>query len=474
MVVLEIIMGDQLGMTECNDGQFEFQGLNQRKVVAAFDGGNVSSDAGALLLREAAMGSRIIDRFAACFTDYRDQDLIEFTVRELVGQRISGLCLGYEDLNDHDHLRNDPLFCTVVGRLNRDGKFSVAGKSTLNRLELTKADAGSGNRYKKIVFDQAKIADVFPTIFIEKQQKKPKEIWLDLDATDDPIHGNQEGKHFHGYYDCHCFLPLYIFAGHDLLSARLRTSDCDPHEGVIDDISRIVRRLREAWPDVRIIVRGDSGFCREDLMLWCEQNGVDYLLGLAKNSRLEQMVKKDLKKAKHKSKATGKPARIFRNLKYRTLKTWSKKRRVVAKSEHLPDGPNPRFVVTSIDKSEVKAKELYEEQYCARGEMENRIKEQQMGLFADRTSSHRFRANQLRLWFSCIAYTLMNELREVGLKGTKFANAQCWTIREKLFKIGAVITISVRRICVAMSSGYPWKDVFAQCFEKLQRHYVTA
>lgn len=466
-------MEDQLGKTECNDGQFEFQDLNHRKVVAAFDGGNVTSDAGALLLREAAIGSRIIDRFAECFTDYRDQDLIEFSVRELVGQRVSALCLGYEDLNDHDHLRNDPLFCALVGRINRDGSHSVAGKSTLNRLELTKADAGRGNRYKKIVYDRAKVEEVFPSIFIGKQKKKPKEIWLDLDATDDPIHGNQEGKHFHGYYDCHCFLPLYIFAGHDLLSARLRTSDCDPHEGVIEDISRITKRLRETWPDVRIIVRGDSGFCREDLMHWCETNKVDYVIGLAKNSRLEQLVKKDLKKAKQKCKRTGKAARVFRNLKYRTLTTWSKKRRVVAKSEYLPDGANPRFVVTTIARAEFGARALYEDQYCARGEMENRIKEQQMGLFADRTSAHTLRANQLRLWFSCIAYALMNEVREVGLKGTKFANAQCWTIREKLFKIGAIVTISVRRVCLAMSSGYPWKAAFAQCLENLQHHYAT-
>lgn len=466
-------MEDQLGNTDCKDEQFNFQGLNHREVVAKFDGGNVTSDAGALLLREAAMGSRIIDRFAECFTDYRNKDLIEFSVRELLGQRIFGLCLGYEDLNDHDQLRNDPLFCSLVGRVSRDGKTSVAGKSTLNRLELTKADADASNRYKKIVYDRAKIEDVFPEFFIRSQKKAPKEIWLDIDATDDPIHGNQEGKHFHGYYDQHCFLPLYIFSGHSLLSARLRTSDSDPHEGVVEDLTRITRQFREVWPGVRIIVRGDSGFCREDLMFWCESNKVDYVLGLPKNARLEKMIKKDLKKAKRKCKRTGKAVRIFRNLKYRTLTTWSKKRRVVSKAEHLPEGSNPRFVVTTIEKSEAGARELYEDLYCARGEMENRIKEQQMGLFADRTSSHTLRANQLRLWLSCMAYVLMEELRRVGLKDTKFENAQCWTIREKLFKIGATVTISVRRICLAMSSGYPWQNVFARCLENLQKHYAS-
>lgn len=240
-------------MTECKDKQLKFQGVKHRKMVAGFDGGSVSSDAGAVLLREIDIGSRIIDRFAECFTDYRDQELIDFSVRELLGQRIFSLCMGYEDLNDHDHLRNDPLFCMLVGRVSRDGRTSVAGKSTLNRLELTKADANAANRYKKIVYDGAKIKEVYPEFFIRSQKKRPKEIWLDLDATDDPIHGNQEGKHFHGYYDQHCYLPLYIFSGHSLLSARLRTSDCDPHEGVIEDLTSIIRQLRAAWPEVRII-----------------------------------------------------------------------------------------------------------------------------------------------------------------------------------------------------------------------------
>jgi hypothetical protein len=464
--------GNQLAMTDCNIAQLEFQEVGHRRVVAAFDGGNVTSDAGALLLREVARGSRIIDRFADCFTDHRDADLISYTVRELLGQRIIGLCLGYEDLNDHDRLRNDPLFCALVERISRDGKGTLAGKSTLNRLELTKENATSENRYKKIVYEGAKIERLLVDIFIGAQGTRPKEIWLDLDATDDPIHGNQEGKHFHGYYDEHCFLPLYVFSEGFLLSARLRTSDCDPLEGAIDDISKIVNQLQAKWPGVRIVVRGDSGFCREDLMGWCESHGVDYVLGLAKNSRLEQKIKKDLKKAKRKCKKTGKPTRRFRNLKYRTLTTWSKKRRVVAKAEHLPEGANPRFVVTTIEKSVVGARALYEDLYCARGNMENRIKEQQMGLFSDRTSSHTLRANQLRLWFSSIAYVLIHELRRIGLRKTELKSAQAWTIREKLFKIGAVVTISFRRIRLAMASAYPWRETFAECLSRLQRHYL--
>lgn len=462
-------------MTDCKSEQAEFQGLGHRKVVAAFDGGDVTSDAGALLLREVARGSRIIDRFAECFTDHRDPDLIEYSVRELVGQRVMGLCLGYEDLNDHDHLRRDPLFCALVDRVSRDGQSRVAGKSTLNRLELTKADASAGNRYKKVVYQAAAIEQLLVDIFIETHDQRPPEtIWLDLDATDDPIHGEQEGKHFHGYYDHHCFLPLYIFSEGHLLSSRLRTSDCDPMEGAIEDLSRIVARIRAKWPTARIVVRGDSGFCRDDLMSWCEVNSVDFVLGLAKNSRLENLIAKDLKRAKKKFKKTGNAARSFRNLKYRTLTTWSKKRRVVAKAEHLPDGANPRFVVTTIERSETGARRLYEDLYCARGNMENRIKEQQMGLFSDRLSAHPLRANQLRLWFSSIAYVLMHELRRIGLKKTAFATAQCWTIREKLFKIGAVVTISCRRIRLAMASGYPWRDTFMACLKNLQCHYAPA
>ena len=468
-------------MTDCKSAQHEFQGVGRRRVVASFDGGNVTSDAGGLLLREVVRGSGIIERFARCFTDHRDPKRIEHSVRDLLVQRAVGMALGYEDLNDYDRLRRDSLLATLVDKpdvlgvtraLLRDQGCPLAGKSTLNRLELTPSDAGPDSRYAKIVYDGSAIENFFIDWFIDRQKNAPKEIWLDLDATDDPIHGNQEGSYFHGYYDHYCFLPLYIFSGDDLLSSRLRTSDCEPIEGVIPDLTRIVERIRASWPKVRIIVRGDSGFCREELMVWCEERGIDYVLGLAKNSRLEAMIKKDLKKAKRKFKSTGKPSKRYRNLKYRTLTTWSKKRRVVVKAEHLDKGSNPRFVVTTIDKKEYGARALYEDLYCARGDMENRIKEQQMGLFADRTSSHTLRANQLRLWLSGLAYVLMSELRRVGLKATALSQAQCWTIRERLFKIGAVVTVSVRRIMVSMATAYPWKEVFERCLANLKRHYA--
>lgn len=467
-------------MTDCILDQMELQGMGRRKIVASFDGGSVTSDAGALLLREVIMGTGLIKRFSGCFKDYRDQDRIEHPLENLLSQRISGLAMGYEDLNDHDRLRTDPLFATVVGQPDilgarrenpQDRGAALAGRNTLNRLEITPADASAESRYAKIVYDGAAIERFFTDWFIERHDKPLKTVWIDLDATDDPTHGNQEGKHFHGYYDCDCFLPLYLFCGDDLLSARLRTSDCDPMEGVMEDLARVVGQIRAKWPDSRIIVRGDSGFCREELMLWCEIQKIDYVLGLAQNSRLVEMIKKDLKKSKRRFKQTGKPSKRYRNLKYQTLSTWSRKRRVVAKAEHLEKGANPRFVVTSIKKSEFGVRALYEDLYCARGEMENRIKEQQMGLFSDRTSSHTLRANQLRLWFSSVAYLLMTEVRRVGLKGTEFEKAQCWTIRERLFKIGAVVTVSVRRIVVSMASSYPWQELFHQCLRNLQQHY---
>ena len=469
-------------MTDCNSQQHDFQANGRRRVVGAFDGGNVTSDAGGLLLREVVRGSGIIDRFALCFTDHRDPELIEHTVRNLLAQRTVGIALVYEDLNDHDRIRHDPLFATLVDKpdvlgesrkTKRDRGCTLAGKSTLNRLELTPSDAGPDSRYAKIVYSSSAIENFFTEWFVARQKKAPSEIVLDIDATDDPTHGNQEGSYFHGYYDHYCYLPLYIFSGDDLLSARLRTSDCDPSEGVLPDLARIVNRIRQSWPTTRIIVRGDSGFCREDLMAWCEVRGVDYVLGLAKNARLEGMIKKDLKKSKRKFKRTGKPSKRYRNLNYRTLSTWSKKRRVVAKAEHLDKGANPRFVVTTLKKAEYGARALYEDVYCARGDMENRIKEQQMGMFADRTSTHTLRANQLMLWLSSLAFVLVSELRRVGLKSTALESAQSWTIRERLFKIGATVTVSVRRIVVAMATAYPWKEVFERCLSNLQQHYAT-
>jgi hypothetical protein len=466
--------GDQMAVADCNFEQVEFQGVGHRKVEAAFDGGNVTSDAGGLLLREVVRGSRIIDRLADCFSDFRKQDLVDHSVRDLVAQRVIGLCLGYEDLNDHEHLRNDPVFCTLVDRIGRDGAKKLAGKSTLNRLELTPGVVHDDERYKKIVYSGVMIKRLFTDIFLEAHSRAPKEIWLDLDATDNPIHGDQEGKHFHAYYDEYCYLPLYIFAGDFLLSSRLRSSGCDPIDGVTKELARIVAQIRKRWPKVRIILRGDSGFCREEVMVWCEKRGIDFVLGLARNSILEGMIASDMDESKRCFQRTRKAAKRYRNLRYQTQRTWSRSRRVVAKAEYLSKGENPRFVVTSIRRFEADAKSLYEKMYCARGNMENRLKEQQMGLFSDRTSTHRMRSNQLRLYFSSIAYVLMNELRRIGLQKTDFASAQCWTIRERLFKIGAVVTVTFRRIRLSMSSGYPWREIFTNCLKALQAHYVYA
>lgn len=457
-------------MTDCNSEQIEFQGLGHRRVVAGFDGGNVTSDSGGLLLREVARGSGILKRFAECFTDFRNPDRIEYPVKDLVSQRVVAQCLGYEDLNDHDRLRHDPLFCTLVDRMSRNGETRLAGKSTLNRLELTRGIVSEDERYKKVVYNRSAIDRLFVDVFLEAHRRAPQEIWLDLDATDTPLHGKQEGRFFHGFYDEYCYMPLYVFCGDFLLSSRLRSSDCDPIEGVVEDLSRMIRQIREKWPNTRIFVRGDSGFSRDELMSWCEQNQVDYVIGLRKNDRLEYSIESDIESAKRKYQKTGEASRRFRSLRYRTRRSWSKARRVVAKAEYLGKS-NPRFVVTTIPASERNSRSVYEDLYCARGDMENRLKEQQMGLFANRASTNRMRSNQLRLYFSSIAYVLMNELRRIGLQGTEFASAQCWTIRERLFKIGAVVTISFRRIRLAFSGHYPWQDAFRHCMQNLQLHY---
>jgi hypothetical protein len=460
-------------MTDCKDEQLEFQVLGRRQVVAAFNGGSVTSDAGGLLIRETIQGSKIIDSLAKGFVDHRDPELTTHSVRDLLMQRLVGLALGYEDLNDHDHLRNDALFSVVVGKADRSGPVQLAGKSTLNRLELTKNDDG---RTKRICHVPHKIASELTEVGLDGlavEGKPPKEIWLDLDATDNPIHGSQQGKHFNKYYDHDCFLPLYFVAGHELLVARLRTSDCNPMEGVIEDLERVVRQIRDRWPDVRIYVRGDSAFSTDELMVWCEDHGVDYVFGFAKNARLERMIEDELAEAKRMFEESGKAARVFADLRYQTLDTWTRERRVVAKAEQIDGKSNPRFVVTSISKKENDARELYEDVYCARGEMENRIKEQQMGFFSDRTSCHPFIANQLRLWLSAFAYAIVQRMRAIGLKGTELEKAQAWSIREKLFKIGATITFSVRRVVFAMSSSYPWQAVFVRCLANLQKHYVS-
>ncbi|MCK4547922.1 MAG: IS1380 family transposase [Candidatus Eisenbacteria sp.] len=446
-----------------------------------FSGGSISSDAGGLVLREVSEGRGLLRRFAECFKDLRDPSRVEHSVPDLLSQRAYGLALGYGDLNDHDDLRRDRLLAILVGKedptggdrlRDRDRGCPLAGKSTLNRLELTPADATLEDRYHKIVYDTKAIDRFFVDVFLESHGAAPEKIILDLDATDDPLHGEQEGRFFHGYYKCYCYLPLYIFCGDHLLCARLRPSNIDASAGSVEELSRIVSQIRERWPEVQIIIRGDSGFAREEIMGWCEGNKVDYIFGLARNARLVRAIAQQLERARRKYLRTGKSSRVYRDFRYRTLKSWSRSRRVVGKAEHLAKGSNPRFVVTSLSKSEYDARGLYEDLYCARGDMENRIKEQQLGLFADRTSTRAMRANQLRLWLSSMAYVLMSELRRVGLAGTELARAQCSTIRTKLLKIGALISVSVRRIRIQCATGYPYANLLARVLKNLQKAYL--
>jgi len=467
--------------TQCIPEQLEFQGLGARKVVADFSGGRITSDAGGLFLREVEKGTGILRRFAECFVDYRHPLQIEHSVPELIAQRVYAIALGYEDINDHDELRRDALLATLVGKSDltgadrvreRDRGCPLAGKSTLNRLELAPAETESTHRYHKIVCQPEAVDRFFVDTFLDAYPKPQKRVILDFDATDDPLHGEQEDRFFHGYYGCYCYLPLYVFCDEHLLCARLRPSDMDAAKGSLEELERIVGQIRGRWPDVQIIVRGDSGFARDDLMTWCEDNGVDYIFGLAKNNRLVKKILKQLKKAKKRFWMTGRAARYYRDFSYRTLKSWDRTRRVVGKAEQLSKGQNPRFVVTSLSKEQFAAQALYEDLYCARGDMENRIKEQQLGLFADRTSSMVFSANQLRLWFSSVAYVLLSELRRVGLKGTELARAQCSTIRTKLLKVGAHVSLSVRRIWLRCASGYPYQGIFAKILANLQAHYV--
>ena len=463
-------------MTECTQTNFTFATEFRREVVANFDGGTITTDAGSLLLHQAEQKTGILRQFAGCFQDYRDPTRIDHTVRQLVQQRVYGLAQGYEDLNDHDQLRADPLLALLSGKADVEGKQrrrerdrgqAGAGKSTLNRLELTPADANEKSRYKKIVLDTQAVDDLMVDLYIQRQPRQPKQIVLDLDATDDRLHGHQEGRFYHGYYGDYCYLPLYIFIGEHLVCARLRESNQDAAAGSVEEVERIVGRLRRVWPEAEIVLRGDSGFCRDELMSWCVQHRVDYAFGFAKNSRLLKSIRKQMHKAQRRHAETGKPARVFHQFRYRTRASWSKKRRVVGKAECLDKGKNPRFVVTSLTKME--ARRLYEDFYCARGEMENRIKEQQLDLFADRTSTALMRSNQIRLYFSSIAYCLMQALRELGLAGTKMAKAQCSTIRVRLLKIGARVRVTVRKVWISMASGHPARELFGTVYGNLER-----
>jgi hypothetical protein len=453
-------------MTECTQSSFEFQAHFGREVIARFDGGTISSDGGALLLRETDRRLDLLPRLAGCFLDGRDQNRVEHSVREMLSQRIYGLALGYEDINDHEQLRHDPLIGLLAGR--KDAERALAGKSTLNRLEL---GSGTDDRYKKITFWKNAVDELLVRVFVEAHAEAPERIVLDLDTTDLTLHGKQEGRFFHGYYDSYCYLPLYIMCGDHVLCARLREANKDASAGSTGEVERIVSQIRASWPETQIILRGDSGFCREELMRWCEENKVDYVFGLARNVRLRKIIGAPMWEASQQWQRTGRAARVFTEFQYQTRRAknrgWSRARRVIAKAEHIDGKENPRFVVTSLIGENWQARELYESLYCGRGDMENRIKEQ-YSLFAGRVSTETMRGNQLRLYLSVMAYVLMSGLRRLGLKATEMADAQASTIRTKLLKIGAQIRITARRVWVSLSSAYPWQPIFRQVYLQLR------
>jgi len=451
-------------MTECIQSSFEFAPHFSRSVVARFDGGTVTSDAGALLLRQADRRINLLARLAACFDDQRCPWLTTHPVAELVAQRVYALALGYEDLNDHDQLRHDPLLALLSGK-RRAGQDPLAGKSTLNRLELSTEQP---DRYKKIHYRAQAIDELLVEVALESHAEAPERIVLDLDVTDLPLHGHQEGRFFHGYYDEYCYLPLYIFWEEQLVCARLRTADQDASAGSKEEVMRIVGQIRQRWPEAEIILRADSGFCREELMGWCEENGVGYVFGFARNERLRRLIEEAMEEAARQHQQTGKPARVFTEFSYQTTTgSWSRPRRTVAKAEQIEGKENPRYVVTNLSGEQWPARKLYEELYCARGEMENRIKEQ-LSLFADRVSTETQSANQLRVYVAAMAYVLFEGLRRLGLKQTEFARAQVGTIRSKLLKIGARIRITARKVWVSMTSGYPWQGIFGQVWAQLR------
>jgi hypothetical protein len=451
-------------MTECIESRLAFASAGKREVVAEFNGGTISSDGGALLLREADRKIKLLERFSQCFLDGRNPALVEHRIEQMLAQRVYGLALGYEDLNDHEQLRYDPLLQVLAGKAE-PGQEALAGKSTLNRMELGN---GAPDRYKKITFWRDAMDDLLVDVFLEAHSAAPEQIVLDIDTTDFAIHGGQEGRFYHGYYDHYCYLPLYVFAGEHVLCARLRPSNIDPSAGSRKEIERIVKQIRAAWPEVPIVLRGDSGFCREELMAWCENNQVDYVFGLARNVRLEAIVAEALQKAQRQWEQTQQPARVFTEFQHETVSgTWSRKRRVVAKAEHIDGKSNPRFIVTSLPEEGWAARPLYEDLYCARGDMENRIKEQ-FALFADRASAASMRANQLRLYLSVMAYSLVCGLRRLGLQATDLANAQVGTIRVRLLKMGAQIRVTVRKIWIQMSSSFPLQTLFRQALQQLR------
>jgi hypothetical protein len=451
-------------MTECIQSRFEFAKHFTREVVGEFSGGTISSDGGALLLRETDRKMNLLERLSQCFLDGRNPELVEHSLEQMLAQRVYALALGYEDLNDHEQLRHDPLLRVLAGKAE-PGQEALAGKSTLNRMELGN---GMPDRYKKITFWRDAIDDLLVDVFLEAHTTAPEQIVLDIDTTDLAIHGEQEGRFYHGYYDHYCYLPLYVFAGEHVLCSRLRPSNIDPSAGSRKEIERIVRKIRTRWPEVKIVLRGDAGFCREELMAWCETNGVDYVFGMARNCLLEKIISPALEQARQQWQQTQQPARVFVEFEHETASgTWSQRRRVIAKAEHIDGKSNPRFVVTSLGADACAARRLYEDLYCARGDMENRIKEQFV-LFADRVSAATLRANQLRLYLSVMAYSLVCGLRRLGLRATPLASAQVGTIRLRLLKIGARIRVTVRKVWVEMSSSFPVQNLFSQALQQLR------
>lgn len=439
-------------MTDCNRQPALFSSLKSQKIVADFDGGRLTSDGGGLLLREADRELGLVRRLAACIPDPRDPGLTVHDQETMLAQRIFGIALGYEDLNDHDTLRDDPLF-SVLADKTPDPNEPLASSPTLCRFE---------NRVDRRAL--VRMSEVFVETFIASRRKPPKELILDFDATDDLVHGAQEQRFFHGYYDHYCFLPLYVFCGDQLLTAYLRPSNIDGSLHTRAILKLLVDRFREAWPDVKIILRGDSGFCRWRLMNWCDKHGVFYVLGLAQNKVLKRMSEPFMEQAEAAFKHTGDKQRQFHEIRY-GAQTWGRKRRVIVKTEHLNKGENTRFVVTNLP--EPSPTEIYDGIYIARGDMENRIKEQQLGLFADRTSCHKFVANQFRVLLASAAYVLIEHIRRIALKGTELSSAQVSTIRLKLFKIAARVVSSVRRVIFHLSSSCPYQSLFRQVAARL-------
>jgi hypothetical protein len=428
--------------TVCNQQHFDFPSVKKRQVSAAFTGGNVTSDGGLPLLRQVDRRIGLTRRLADVLPDPRDAARTAHDQLSLLRQRLYGLCAGYEDLNDHDTLREDVAWQTAVER-----DEPLASSPTLCRWE-NRADRRSAWAAHQI----------FMEMFIGSFKTPPRELILDFDATDDRVHGQQAGRFFHGYYGDYCFLPLYVFCGEQLLVAYLRPSNLDPARHAWAILKLLVRRLRQAWPGVKIVFRGDSGFCRWRLLRWCEDHGVGYIVGLAKNNRLLALTEGLMEQARRQYESTKEKQRLFGEVHY-AAGSWDRPRRVVVKAEHTGGGSNPRAVVSNL---EGEAQRLYDEVYCARGEMENRIKEQQLGLFADRTSCHAWWANQFRLLLASAGYVLMEAMRRIGLAGTELARAQAGTIRLKLLKIGAVVLRNTRRIRFLLSSSYPYAALFGQ------------